>query len=293
MLQAEVKKLKITAENINSVLAKKNAVIKKGKKKREKLEKIITARSVRREKESNIEKKSPIGGAFKSSLDSIKKTVISGPMDVMGKVIQFGALMLLGGMFQAIPEFLTKGGGLFGKLGEWGQGIADFFSTMWEGAKNFFTGIKENENVQKALEGIQGAFEKIGEILPDLSNVSKIFTGELDKSPLKDAVNDVDLQKAAEQVSGGEDNEISKFVNNEFDDKFGDIDLNNLNIKPPEKRLSGGTVQSGRSYLVGESGPELLIAKAKFNQPDLIGNNSVWGGKTKTIYMPQRLIVKE
>ena len=194
-------------------------------------------------------------------------------------------------MFQAIPEFLTKGGGLFGKLGEWGQGIADFLSTMWEGAKNFFTGVKENDNVKKALEGIKGAFEKIGEILPDLSNVSKIFTNEVDKSPLKDAINDVDLQKAAEQVnSGGEDNEISKFVNKEFDNKFGDVDLN---IKPPEKRLSGGTVQSGRSYLVGESGPELLIAKAKFEQPDLIGNNSVWGGKTKTIYMPQRLIVKE
>ena len=57
MLQAEVQKLKITAENINSVLTKKNAVIKKRKKKREQLEKIITARSVRREKESNIEKK--------------------------------------------------------------------------------------------------------------------------------------------------------------------------------------------------------------------------------------------
>ena len=291
MLQAEVQKLKITAENINSVLTKKNDVLKKRKKKKEQLEKIITARSVRREKESNIEKKPPIGGAFKSSLDSIKKTVISGPMDVMGKVIQFGALLLLGGMFQAIPEFLTKGGGLFGKLGEWGQGIADFFSTMWEGAKNFFTGVKENDNVKKALEGIKGAFEKLGEMLPDLSKVSKIFTGEVDKSPLKDAINDVDLQKAAEQVnSGGEDNEISKFVNKEFDNKFGDVDLN---IKPPEKRLSGGTVQSGRSYLVGESGPELLIAKAKFNQPDLIGNNSVWGGKTKTIYMPQRLIVKE
>lgn len=290
MLQEEVKKLKITAENINSVLTKKNSAIKKGKKKREKLEKIITARSVRREKESNIEKKSPIGGAFKSSLDSIKKTVISGPMDVMGKVIQFGALMLLGGMFQAIPEFLTKGGGLFGKLGEWGQGIADFFSTMWEGAKNFFTGVKENENVQKALEGIQGAFEKIGEMLPDLSKVSNIFTNEVDNSPLKDAINDLDLQRATEQVDDSKVNDLSEFVNNEFNEQFGNVDLN---IKPSDidKKAIGGP--SGGWTLVGERGPEVLFAKTTIQQPDLIGNTSVWGGKTKTIYMPQRLIVKE
>tara|TARA_B100001996_G_scaffold30728_1_gene23346 strand:- start:1280 stop:2152 length:873 start_codon:yes stop_codon:yes gene_type:complete len=290
MLQAEVKKLKITAENINSVLTKKNDVLKKRKKKKEQLEKIITARSVRREKESKIEKKSPIGGAFKSSLDSIKKTVISGPMDVMGKVIQFGALLLLGGMFQAIPEFLTKGGGLFGKLGEWGQGIADFFSTMWEGAKNFFTGVKEDDNVKKALEGIQGAFEQIGEMLPDLSNVSKIFKNEVDNSPLKDAVNDLDLLEAAKKLSNGEDNELSKFVDNEFNDKFGDVDLN-IPTSDIDKKAIGGP--SGGWTLVGERGPEVLFAKTTIQQPDLIGNNSVWGGKTKTIYMPQRLIVKE
>ena len=74
MLQEEVKKLKITAENINSVLTKSNTVIKNRKKKREQLEKIITARSIRRDKESNLEKKSVKGGMFKSSLDGIKKT---------------------------------------------------------------------------------------------------------------------------------------------------------------------------------------------------------------------------
>ncbi len=55
---------------------------------------------------------------FKSSLDGIKKTIISGPMDVMGKVIQFGSMILLGGLIKSLPDILMKGGGFFTKLAE-------------------------------------------------------------------------------------------------------------------------------------------------------------------------------
>ena len=190
MLQEEVKKLKITAENINSVLTKSNTVIKNRKKKREQLQKIITARSIRRDKESNLEKKSVKGGMFKSSLDGIKKTIISGPMDVMGKVIQFGSMILLGGLLKSIPDLLMKGGGIINKLTEWGKGIAEFFKGIWDSISNFAKEVGENETVKQVLQGAEDMFKAIEEQLPTLEELANKLDSVLKHGPLALFVND-------------------------------------------------------------------------------------------------------
>tara|TARA_B100001250_G_scaffold411290_1_gene439613 strand:- start:1046 stop:1984 length:939 start_codon:yes stop_codon:yes gene_type:complete len=311
MLQAEVKKLKITAENINSVLTKSNSVIKKRKKKSAELEKIIDARSIRRDKESNLEKKSVKGGMFKSSLDGIKKTIISGPMDVMGKVIQFGSMILLGGLLKSLPDILMKSRGIFGKLAEWGKGIAEFFKVIWDSISNFVKAVGENETVKKILKGAGDMFNAIKDQLPTLEDLANKLNSVLKHGPLALFVNDKHFN---------ENKEIDPVIDNEgtrFSETFDTVDDEEIENTIKEwKSLyyvdEDGTVRhkdSGKKAIgarfmgigtgIDFEDIKKLLDKTRFpslqssiKKVDLIGNNSVWGSKTKTIYMPQRVMVE-
>ena len=308
MLQAEVKKLKITAENINSVLTKSNSVIKKRKKKNAELEKIIDARSIRRDKESNLEKKSVKGGMFKSSLDGIKKTIISGPMDVMGKVIQFGSMILLGGLLKSLPDLLMKGGGIFGKLAEWGKGIAEFFKGIWDSISNFAKAVGENETVKKILKGAGDMFNAIKDQLPTLEDLANKLNSVIKHGPLALFVNDKHFNEKGEvdpviDEEGTTFSETFDTVDNEklikewkslyYLDEDGTVRHKDSGKKAIGARFMGiGTgidFEDIKKMLDRTRFPSL---QSSIKKVDLIGNNSVWGGKTKTIYMPQRVMVE-
>lgn len=311
MLQAEVKKLKITAENINSVLTKSNSVIKKRKKKNAELEKIIDARSIRRDKESNLEKKSVKGGAFKTSLNSIKKTIISGPMDVMGKVIQFGSMILLGGLLKSIPDLLMKGGGIFGKLAEWGKGIAEFFKVIWDSISNFVKAVGENETVKKILKGAGDMFNSIKDMLPTLEDLANKLNSVLNHGPLALFVSDKHFNRKGE-IDPVIDKEGTRF--SETFDTVDDEEIENtikewkslyyVDEDGTVRHKDSGKKAIGARFMGIGTGIDFedikkLLDKTRFpslqssiKKVDLIGSNSVWGSKTKTIYMPQRVIVE-
>ena len=315
MLQAEVKQLKITAENINSVLTKSNSVIKKRKKKNAELEKIIDARSIRRDKESNLEKKSVKGGMFKSSLDGIKKTIISGPMDVMGKVIQFGSMILLGGLLKSLPDLLMKGGGIFGKLAEWGKGIAEFFKVIWDSISNFVKAIGENETVKKILKGAGDMFNAIKDMLPTLEDLANKLNSVLKHGPLALFVNDKHFNKKGEldpKTYIEDENNPGETLR--FSETFDTVDNEKLikewkslyyvDEKGVVRHKDTGKPAIGARFMGVGTGIDFedikkLLDKTRFpslqssiKNVDLIGNNSVWSSKTKTIYMPQRVIVE-
>ena len=314
MLQEEVKKLKITAENINSVLTKSNTVIKNRKKKREQLEKIITARSIRRDKESNLEKKSVKGGMFKSSLDGIKKTIISGPMDVMGKVIQFGSMILLGGLLKSIPDLLMKGGGIINKLSEWGKGIAEFFKGIWDSISNFAKEVGENETVKQVLQGAEDMFKAIEEQLPTLEELANKLDSVLKHGPLALFVNDQHFNEKGEldpktyiedENNPGETLRFSETFDNVDNEELIKewrslyyVDQNGVvRHKDTGKPAVGARFMGIGTGIDFEDIKELLERRdtslqSSIKNVDLIGNNSVWGSKTKTIYMPQRVMVE-
>ena len=312
MLQTEVKKLKITAENINSVLTKSNSVIKKRKKKNAELEKIIDARSIRRDKESNLEKKSVKGGAFKSSLNSIKKTIISGPMDVMGKVIQFGSMILLGGLLKSLPDILMKSIGIFGKLAEWGKGIAEFFKVIWDSISNFVKAIGENETVKKILKGAGDMFNAIKDMLPTLEDLANKLNSVLKHGPLALFVNDKHFNKKREidpviDKDGTRFSETFAFAEDDPDNKelikewkslyYLDED-GTVRHKDSGKKAIGARFMGVGTGIDFEDIKKMLdrtrfpSLQSSIKKVDLIGSNSVWGSKTKTIYMPQRVIVE-
>ena len=312
MLQAEVKKLKITAENINSVLTKSNSVIKKRKKKNAELEKIIDARSIRRDKESNLEKKSVKGGAFKSSLNSIKKTIISGPMDVMGKVIQFGSMILLGGLLKSLPDILMKSKGLFGKLAEWGKGIAEFFKVIWDSISNFVKAIGENETVKKILKGAGDMFNAIKDMLPTLEDLANKLNSVLKHGPLALFVNDKHFNEKGEidpviDKDGTTFSELFDFAEDDPDNEKLIKEWRSLYYVDEDgtvRHKDSGKKAIGARFMGVGTGIDFedikkLLDKTRFpslqssiKKVDLIGNNSVWGSNTKTIYMPQRVIVE-
>ena len=312
MLQTEVKKLKITAENINSVLTKSNSVIKNRKKKSEQLEKIITARSIRRDKESNLEKKSVKGGMFKSSLDGIKKTIISGPMDVMGKVIQFGSMILLGGLLKSLPDILMKSKGLFGKLAEWGKGIAEFFKVIWDSFSNFVKAIGENETVKKIIKGAGDMFNAIKDMLPTLEDLANKLNSVLKHGPLALFVNDKHFNEKGEidpviDKDGTTFSELFDFAEDDPDNEklikewrslyYVDED-GTVRHKDSGKKAIGARFMGVGTGIDFEDIKKMLdrtrfpSLQSSIKKVDLIGNNSVWGGKTKTIYMPQRVMVE-
>ena len=312
MLQAEVKKLKITAENINSVLTKSNSVIKKRKKKNAELEKIIDARSIRRDKESNLEKKSVKGGMFKSSLDGIKKTIISGPMDVMGKVIQFGSMILLGGLLKSLPDILMKSKGLFGKLAEWGKGIAEFFKVIWDSISNFVKAIGENETVKKILKGAGDMFNAIKDMLPTLEDLANKLNSVLKHGPLALFVNDKHFNEKGEidpviDKDGTTFSELFDFAEDDPDNEklikewrslyYVDED-GTVRHKDSGKKAIGARFMGIGTGIDFEDIKKMLdrtrfpSLQSSIKKVDLIGNNSVWGSNTKTIYMPQRVIVE-
>ena len=314
MLQTEVKKLKITAENINSVLTKSNSVIKKRKKKNAELEKIIDARSIRRDKESNLEKKSVKGGMFKSSLDGIKKTIISGPMDVMGKVIQFGSMILLGGLLKSLPDLLMKGGGIFGKLAEWGKGIAEFFKGIWDSISNFAKAVGENETVKKILKGAGDMFNAIKDQLPTLEDLANKLNSVLKHGPLALFVNDKHFNKKGELDPETHIKDDETGENKRFSETFDTVDneklikewksLYYLDEDGTVRHKDSGKKAIGARFMGIGTGIDFedikkMLDRTRFpslqssiKKVDLIGNNSVWGSKTKTIYMPQRVIVE-
>jgi len=314
MLQTEVKKLKITAENINSVLTKSNSVIKKRKKKNAELEKIIDARSIRRDKESNLEKKSVKGGMFKSSLDGIKKTIISGPMDVMGKVIQFGSMILLGGLLKSLPDLLMKGGGIFGKLAEWGKGIAEFFKGIWDSISNFAKAVGENETVKKILKGAGDMFNAIKDQLPTLEDLANKLNSVLKHGPLALFVNDKHFNKKGELDPETQIKDDDTGENKRFSETFDTVDneklikewksLYYLDEDGTVRHKDSGKKAIGARFMGIGTGIDFedikkMLDRTRFpslqssiKNVNLIGNNSVWGSKTKTIYMPQRVIVE-
>ena len=318
MLQAEVKKLKITAENINSVLTKSNSVIKKRKKKSAELEKIIDARSIRRDKESNLEKKSVKGGMFKSSLDGIKKTIISGPMDVMGKVIQFGSMILLGGLLKSLPDILMKSRGIFGKLAEWGKGIAEFFKVIWDSISNFVKAVGENETVKQVLQGAEDMFKSIEEQLPTLEELANKLDSVLKHGPLALFLNDQHFNEQGQldpkTYIEDENNPGETLRFSETFDTVDDEEIENtikewkslyyVDEDGTVRHKDSGKKAIGARFMGIGTGIDFedikkLLDKTRFpslqssiKKVDLIGNNSVWGSKTKTIYMPQRVMVE-
>jgi len=144
-------KLKISAQNLNSVLTTSMERISATRKRTRKLKSVSTLRKKRKKKEIKIE----IPSIFKKSVSKIKNKVVGGTGDLFANILGFVSLMLLGVAITNIEEIQEKIDEAKEKLMEEIQPIINFGKLIYDGAKGFidlFNGSDRDKEYDEILE---------------------------------------------------------------------------------------------------------------------------------------------
>ena len=144
-------KLKISAQNLNSVLTTSMERISATKKRTKKLKAVSILRKKRKKKEMKIE----IPSMFKKSVSKIKNKVVGGTGDLFANILGFVSLMLLGVAITNIEEIQEKIDEAKEKLMEEIQPIINFGKLIYDGAKGFidlFNGSDRDKEYNEILE---------------------------------------------------------------------------------------------------------------------------------------------
>ena len=123
MEKNQVKQLKLNVTNIRSVLVNSNKKLNKIRIERNQLTTNLGYQKKSKEKEKKIEK-----GGIKSTLSNIKNTILSGPMSIFDKILEFFGILLLGIVVNNLPQILS--------------GLQKFFDSEFiKGVKSFIGAI--------------------------------------------------------------------------------------------------------------------------------------------------------
>ena len=144
-------KLKISAQNLNSVLTTSMERISATKKRTKKLKAVSILRKKRKKKEIKLE----IPSIFKKSVSKIKNKVVGGTGDLFANILGFVSLMLLGVAITNIEEIQEKIDEAKEKLMEEIQPIINFGKLIYDGAKGFidlFNGSDRDKEYNEILE---------------------------------------------------------------------------------------------------------------------------------------------
>ncbi|MFZ9360791.1 MAG: hypothetical protein ACO249_05630, partial [Candidatus Nanopelagicales bacterium] len=136
MEKNQVKQLKLNVTNIRSVLVNSNKKLHKIRIERNQLTTNLEYQKKSKEKENKIE-----GGGIKSTLNNIKNTILSGPMSIFDKILEFFGIILLGIVVNNLPQILS--------------GLQKFFDSEFiKGVKSFIGAIVDGTG--KVINFVQG-----------------------------------------------------------------------------------------------------------------------------------------
>ena len=163
-------KLKISAQNLNSVLTTSMERISATRKRTRKLKAVSILRKKRKKKEMKIE----IPSMFKKSVSKIKNKVVSGTGNLFANILGFVSLMLLGVAITNIEEIQEKIDKAKEKLMEDIQPIINFGKLLYDSAKGFIDLFNGNDR-DKEYEEILDANKKLEEGGKDLKKVEEDY----------------------------------------------------------------------------------------------------------------------
>jgi len=163
-------KLKISAQNLNSVLTTSMERISATRKRTRKLKAVSILRKKRKKKEMKIE----IPSMFKKSVSKIKNKVVSGTGNLFANILGFVSLMLLGVAITNIEEIQEKIDKAKEKLMEDIQPIINFGKLIYDSAKGFIDLFNGNDR-DKEYEEILEANKKLEEGGKDLKKLEEDF----------------------------------------------------------------------------------------------------------------------
>lgn len=175
-------------------------------------------RNIEERKERNVKIKAS-SSSFGKSVDNVKSKVLSGPSDILGKVLGFASMLLFGVGLANIFKVNKKIDDESDMMKEKSDATGNFITGMIGGIKGFMGGFG------KLYQKTDGTFDDLDNSLEDAQGELSKFSGETDK------LNDFDLKNILTNSKADDDDD-------DDDDKSEDEGVDPIFKKPIANSLS-------------------------------------------------------
>ena len=209
-VEDRAKELNFLAEKIRGSFTNFNSQFKSISKKRIRLKRNIAER-----KERNAKLKAS-SSSFGKSVDSVKSKVVSGPSNILGKVLGFASLLLFGVTLANIFKVDKKLDTETESMKEKSDNTGNFIIGMVDGVKGF-------------IGGFGRMYKKVDKVFDDVDNSLKDAESELSKFEGEaDGLNNFDLKKILTNSNADEDDEEEETEDDGVDPIFKKQPTNSL-----------------------------------------------------------------
>ena len=151
-------------------------------------------RNIEERKERDVKIKAS-SSSFGKSVDNVKSKVLSGPTDILGKVLGFASMLLFGVGLANIFKVNKKIDDESDMMKEKSDATGNFITGMIGGIKGFMGGFG------KLYQKTDGTFDDLDNSLEDAQGELSKFSGETDK------LNDFDLKNILTNSKADDDND--------------------------------------------------------------------------------------
>ena len=151
-------------------------------------------RNIEERKERDVKIKAS-SSSFGKSVDNVKSKVLSGPSDILGKVLGFASMLLFGVGLANIFKVNKKIDDESDMMKEKSDATGNFITGMIDGIKGFMGGFG------KLYQKTDGTFDDLDNSLEDAQGELSKFSGETDK------LNDFDLKNILTNSKADDDDD--------------------------------------------------------------------------------------
>ena len=209
-VEDRAKELNFLAEKIRGSFTNFNSQFKSISNKRIRLKRNIAER-----KERNAKLKAS-SSSFGKSVDSVKSKVVSGPSNILGKVLGFASLLLFGVTLANIFKVDKKLDTETESMKEKSDNTGNFIIGMVDGVKGF-------------IGGFGRMYKKVDKVFDDVDNSLKDAESELSKFEGEaDGLNNFDLKKILTNSNADDDDEEEETEDDGVDPIFKKQPTNSL-----------------------------------------------------------------
>ena len=224
-VEDRAKELNSLAEKIRGSFTNFNSQFKSISNKRIRLKRNIAER-----KERNAKLKAS-SSSFGKSVDSVKSKVVSGPSNILGKVLGFASLLLFGVTLANIFKVDKKLDTETNVMKEKSDNTGNFITGMIDGVKGF-------------ISGFGGMYKKVDKVFDDVDDSLKDAQGELSKFEGESgSLDNFDLKKILTNSNADDDDDEEETEDDGVDRIFKKRPTNTLQSDHSTKKNANKTAE--------------------------------------------------
>ena len=303
-------RLKISAENLNSMLTTSLQKISASRKRIKKLKAISTLRRKRKKKEMKLE----VPSMFKKSVKTIKSKIATGGTDIFKNILGFVSLLVLGTVINNIDTIKEEIDKAREKLMKNIKPVTDTIKSIYDGVADFISSFGDGSDRDAETQKILDQNKRLEKINKDFNKLSK-KSNEVDslykdiQSGKYSAEGGFSIRESGMLSTGEEftfnksrkkpfvvknpDGSTEKYSFEEFLNKYRTTDLNNILTREASKNMYESRPFSEKlRQSIPLYGNERLFSK-NILDVDLLGTDDSLFSDTTTIVGVQRVIVDE